>query len=90
MRPDNLRRLSLASGLPYLRQTVTVKGEVFTVMAYDFCNPPRVQLAPGIRHTALGWDIEQGTWTAWGKCQLNKEDAAWVKEYKAAQPKPVK
>lgn len=88
---DTNRRLSLASGLPYLRQVVTYRGEVHTVMAFDFLNPPRVQLAPGIRHTAVGWDVQEGEWVSWAKCELCKEDAAWLKEHKEGltQRKPM-
>lgn len=82
---DHLRRLALASGLPYMRQVVSYKGGIHTVMAYDFCNPPRVQLAPGIRNTALGWDTKDGEWVAWGKCSISKDDSAWLKEYKDSQ-----
>lgn len=80
---DTNRRLSLAAGLPYLRQPVIYREAVHTVMAFDFCNPPRVQLAQGIRHTAVGWDVQGSEWIPWGKCQLTKEDADWVREHKA-------
>lgn len=86
---DRNRSLSLASGLPYMRQPVLYAGAVHTVMAFDFCNPPRVQLAPGIRHTAVGWDVQDGEWVAWNKCQLTKEDADWVREHKAQASKAL-
>jgi hypothetical protein len=86
---DSQRRLCLLSGLPYLRQVVRRNGELFTVMAYNFLNPPQVQLAPGIRNTALGWDTDAGEWVSWTKCEINREDAAWLKEHREAQAQPA-
>lgn len=82
---DHIRKQALLAGLPYLRQVVTQKGKTFTVMAYNFLNPPQVQVVPGVRQSAIGWDTRDGDWVSWKGFEISPQDAALIADLKANQ-----
>lgn len=76
------RERNLKAGLPYIRQVVFVKGRPHTVMVYDLCSIPNVQLAPGVHDTAFNWRITDHPWVPYADCSLNATDQRFVDDWR--------
>lgn len=78
---ETVRERNLKAGMPYIRQVVTWKGKLCTVMVYDFCTETNVQLAQGVQTSAILWNTVKHTWIPYKECLLNPVDREFVIQF---------
>lgn len=81
---ETIRERNLKAGMPYIRQVVTWKGKTCTVMVYDFCTSPNVQLADGIHETGINWNTTKHKWIPYAECTLSHQDREYIHQFRMA------